>query len=204
MIEADRWMREGIEQINTGRSRFAQVKQCAMNSGIAFMKAREAVKTGNFNEFMQTYENEIARSTVYRNIEFVENCLASAAAEKPEIKDDPRRLFEHACKMVLQSPKHFVALMRQLGEMRRFGEYDAVKYARRRLMGQQQLELDFVKVFGWVDSLTHIDQALLEIPEGKTESEALGELETGLVTALEKVRARRGTVDVEEIKNDQG
>jgi hypothetical protein len=192
---ADNWMIKGIAESNAGQKRFRETKVHAMNAGMCFIRAREAVKEGNFELFLETFLSRISRRTVYCHMAFVQAALEWAAAEKPELASEPTRLFEHAKTMVMMSPKPFVALMRQIGEMRKFGEYDAVKYQTRNLLGDggRQMELDFAKVCSSIDLLSRIDEASFtwELPEGKDRGAALEEIEVKLETALVKVRAAR-------------
>lgn len=186
-------MAQGIAESDAGIAAWRKGRGHLMNAGMAFIKAREAVGEGNFGALLETYEQRISRTTVYRHVMLVEEALTWAAQDKPALQASPTALFEHAKAMVMLSPKGMVALLRQLGEMRKFGEYDAVKYQQKKLLGNgEQMELDFGKLASAVEMLSFIDTALLELPEGKTEDEALEEIEEGLQSAIHKVRTRRG------------
>lgn len=187
---ASKWMSQGIAESERCRKSFEQTKVSAMNAGVAFIKARSELPEGAFAEFVGTFEPKITRTTVYRYIQFVESALEWTCEQNPALKDKPAELLKAAYKVVLQSPKPFIALMRQLGEMRKFGEYDAVKYATRKLGNPEQIEFTFSTVFSAVDTLAHLGDENYQInyPEGKEPLEALTELETKLEHALERVR----------------
>lgn len=184
-------MQQGITESRRCRDAFEETKIRALNAGVFFIKARAEVGEGEFNNLILRYEErqEIGRSTVYRYIQFTEGALEWAAAEHPELRNKADALLKAAYKVVLQSPKAFVALMRQLGEMRKFGEYDSVKYATRKLGSPTQIEFHFDKVFGAVDLLSHLGDANYQIcfPTDKDETEALKELRDKLRAGVERL-----------------
>lgn len=194
-LEANKWADRGIAEATLAKKSFEATKVHAMNAGWNFMQSRLVCdREGmNFDEFLGCYEKQISRTSAYRYMQFVESALEWAAAEQPSLKAKPAELLKAAYKVVLQSPKPFIALMRQLGEMRKFGEYDAVKYAIARRGGSQQIEFSFDKVSSSLDLLAHIDDAnyVMNFGEGTDESAALEELEAKLETALNKVRAHK-------------
>lgn len=195
---ADKWLKQGIEESALARRKFRECWSHMLNAGMFFLKAQESCKEGNFELLLETYEADVSRATVYRHMAATRDAMEWAAASNPALKNDPTRLFEQAKKMVLQSPREFVAICRQLGEMRKFGEYDAIKYARRKLLGdEQQMELDFGKARASLEILERIDQIeFTNLPDGVTIETALDEVEHKLENALEKVRERRKTVSV--------
>ena len=115
-------------------------------------------------------------------------------AEQPQI-EGMENILAAGIKMVLQSPKGYVALFRQLGEMRKFGEYDEVKYRTRKLLGDgKQLSFSFDELSAHIKVFA--TDFKLELPEGKDEATALTELETELETALASVRQRKNTIAI--------
>jgi hypothetical protein len=108
-----------------------------------------------------------------------------------------------ACDMVMHSPKPMVALLRELGEVREFGEYDSVKYHSKNITtDSNQVEFKFVSSITTLDMLTKIGDAdfNLVFPEDRKPAECLTELESKLETALEKVRAMKNAGQVVEIE----
>lgn len=190
LTTASKWMSQGIAESERFRKSFEQTKIAAMNAGVAFIKARSELPEGEFSEFIRTFEPKTTRTTVYRYIQFTETALAWACEQNPALKDKPAELLKAAYKVVLQSPKPFIALTRQEGQMRKFGEYDAVKYATSKLGNPKQIEFTFSTVFSTVETLAHLGDENYQInfPEGKEPLEALTELETKLEHALERVR----------------
>jgi hypothetical protein len=171
-------MQQGITESHNVRKTFAQTKLHAMNAGVFFIKARKELEgTGDFNDFLATFEQNISRPTVYRYIQFTESAIEWVQAEHPAEKN-PDSLLKLAYKVVLQSPKPFIALMRQLGEMRKFGEYDAVKYATKKLNGgNAQIEFKFDELLAPLDHLAHFgeDKFTFTYPAGRDEAEVLDE-----------------------------
>jgi hypothetical protein len=191
--DADKWMQQALAESAKMRHAWQQTKLAALNAGLFFFNARAAVE-GDFNEYLACYEDKISRTSVYRWIQFYESALEWAAQEKPSLKSKPALLLEYARKMVMQSPKPFVALMRQLGEMRKFGEYDSVKYAAQKRLSngsQLQFEFDFSQAASALDLLMHVSEPnfIFKVPEGKTETEAARELQGKLTAALQKLDA---------------
>jgi hypothetical protein len=186
-----KWMERGIVESESCRKSFKATKIHAMNAGHAFAKAREGLD-GEFVAYLAKYEHQVSKTTVYRYMEFFEAALAWAADQNPQLKNKPDELLKSAYEVVLQSPKPFIALMRQLGDMRKFGEYDSVKYATKKLSAgsNAQIEFAFDDVFSTVDILSHLGDENYQInyPEGKDSVEALTELEAKLDSALTRVR----------------
>ena len=179
LTTANKWMQQGIAESNRCRESFEQTKIRALNAGVFFIKARTEVGDGEFSIFVARYEDrgETTRTTVYRYIQFTECALEWAAAQHPELKNKPEALLKAAYKVVLQSPKPFVALMRQLGEMRKFGEYDSVKYATRKLNNGSQLQFKFDELLAPLDHLAHFgeDNYTFIFPDGVDESQFIDE-----------------------------
>lgn len=181
ITNASKWMQEGITQARRCRDAFEETKIRALNAGVLFAKARQEVGEGEFSIFVARYEDrqETTRTTVYRYIQFSEGVLEWAKAEHPELVNKPEALLKAAYKVVLQSPKSFVALMRQLGEMRKFGEYDAVKYATRKLGNGNtaQIEFKFDELLAPLDHLCHFgeDNYTFIYPAGVDESQFIDE-----------------------------
>lgn len=194
---ADKWIKQAIAESALARKSFEATKVHALNAGWNFMQARLVCERDGevFENLIHAHEHQISRRSVFRYVEFAESALAWAAAEQPSLKAKPAELLKAAYKVVLQSPKPFIALMRQLGEMRKFGEYDAVKYAIAKRGGVQQIEFSFDKVSSSLDLLTHLDDVnyVMNFGEGKDEAEALAELEAKLENALEKIRGYKNT-----------
>lgn len=184
-----KWMERGIAESTACRKAFSDTKLHAMYAGHAFAQARQTMP-GEFVDYLATFSDRVSKTTVYRYIEFYEAALNWAAEANPQLRDDPEALFRAATSVVLQSPKPFIALMRQLGDMRKFGEYDAVKYATKKLAGaSSQIEFDFDKVFSAVDLLAHIgeDNYVIKYPENKDETEALRELRDKMAASVKRL-----------------
>jgi hypothetical protein len=192
---ADKWIRNAITESALAKKSFEATKVHALNAGWNFIQARIVCERdgSNFTELLAHHEKQISQASAYRYMQFAESALEWAAAEQPSLKGKPAELLKAAYKVVLQSPKPFIALMRQLGEMRKFGEYDAVKYATRKLGTGQQIEFSFDKVSSTLDLLTHLGDPnyVMTFGEGVDEVAAIEQLEVQFETALEKLRAHK-------------
>lgn len=183
VVNVHKWFERGIAESENCRKSFKQTKIHAMNAGMAFAKARETLE-GEFVAYLAKYEHVVSKTSVYRYMEFFETAMAWAADQNPALKNNQADWVKAAYDVVLQSPKPFIALMRQLGEMRKFGEYDSVKYATKKLTGAPQIEFSFDELLAPLDHLVHFGEEnyTFKFPEGRDESEFIDE-------ALEKFRA---------------
>jgi hypothetical protein len=141
---------------------------------------------------------ELRQTTIDCYMELSRDALMWTKDMHPQITDRTKQE-AIAMTVMIMSPKPFVALLRNLHEMRPFGEYDKIKYLDRKKIGNgEQLELNFDKVLATFDVLDRLDEDfVLKLPEGKNEEEAFEELETKLQSALAKVQKRRGrTIEI--------
>jgi hypothetical protein len=186
---ASGFMDEGIKKHIDFKRLWVSSKEAAIDAGYYFYRARNEVGDGNFSEFLLCYEKKIARTTVYRYVEFVGEVLAWAANDSPQLIGKTEALIKRGKELVMQSPKGYIALCRQLEVMRKFGEYDEVKYAKKKLAGTSQIEFDFLDVCEALDVITQLGKSdvVWKLPEGKQTPEALRELKTKLDTASKQV-----------------
>ncbi len=194
---ADKFLREGIRETVAVRKSFQALNIAIINAGEFFIQARNACKDGEFSILVDCHKEEIGRTTVYRFIGYVEMGLEWATTDAPKLAHNRDKLLEHLKHMVVQSPKPLVAILRSLETedgkplMRPFGEYDAVKYAKSKLLGNGgQIEFEFSKVVAAIDVLTHFgdDNYQFIYPEGKDPGEYLDEIETKMEAVLDRVR----------------
>lgn len=170
---AQRWFDEGINEAGKFHSAFRKARGHVAYAGFNFMRARAACKEGEWLIMLEMYREKIKPRTVQFYIQLAEASLEWTRHEHPKLTG--AKLEEEACKVMMDSPKPLIALLRDLREMRPFGEYDAIKYALRKRIGGAQMELNFGKVFSAFEALEH-EFVLTELPEGKSEAEALREL----------------------------
>lgn len=195
-VQANRWFAEGVKCHQIFNRAFKQARENAINAGFFFMSARELVPHGEWSMFCELHAQEIPERTVRFYLQLAESAIEWVKSEQPGLKKISE-VHAAAREMVMQSPKPLVALCRELGHLRKFGEYDAVKYAQKKL-GSGQLELDFEKISSSLDLLTHFGEANVQLifPEGKDQEQALAEVETKLETALLRVREmKRGVIE---------
>jgi len=193
-----RHFQAGLEAAKSARGHFRKSWEAMLDAGVYFRQAQETAPDGTFLLMCDQHIATISRRSIYRYIEHAETVLAAAAADRPDLKDDVRALLAHAKTMLVQSPKSMVALLRECGEMRKFGEYDAVRYQIRQ--ADPQIRINWSRTVGWIDRLSNLStgQIILDLPDGKQPDEALQELETKLTTALESVRAARTSSTITE------
>ena len=192
-------MTEGIRLHENFRRAFDAAKEAAFRAGIYFMQAQASAERGEWLPFIEKYKPQISQTTVYRYIAFSEEILEWVKAENPKLVGQDK-LIAVALKMVLRSPKGYIALCRQLELMRKFGEYDEVKYRMKKL-GTKQMEFEFADLAMSIDHLTHLGDAHynFKFPPGQDEAEFIEQVETKLETALKRVRAMKHKTTVTNV-----
>jgi len=193
-LSTAKYIEQGIAQHQQFVAAFRKAKESALNAGFFFLAAQEAADHGDFESVLLKYEEQCSKTTIYRYIDFAKEVIeavratlsASATAEE---------LLAAGKAMVLQSPKGYIALCRQLQLMRKFGEYDKVKYKTRKVLGDgKQIEFSFDELAAHIKVFT--TDFRITLPEGKDEATALTELETELEAALTNVRQRKNTISI--------
>ena len=182
-------MAQGVTCHERFKRVFEEAKANALKAGYFFSEAQKSVERGDWEPLIERYGGQISRTTIYRYIEFSEEVFAWVRAENPKLIGQDK-MIAAAQKMVLRSPKGYIALCRQLELMRKFGEYDEVKYRMKKL-GTKQMEFEFADLAMSIDHLTHLGDAHynFKFPEGQDEAAFIEEVETKLETALKRVRA---------------
>lgn len=194
---AQKWFDAGAAEAAKGRALWQRARGHIIDAGLLFAKARDACGQGDWGFFLESNAPAMKPRTVQFYIQLSEAAIEWARAENPGFSRP--KLEDAARTVMMQSPKPLIVLLRDLREMRPFGEYDAVKYAVRKQLGNgQQLELTFDKVWSPLDVLEHLDQANFSLipPEGKSETEALQELGVKLARISEKVKGRLLTIEI--------
>lgn len=190
-MTAIKWMLEGIREHELFQRAFLSAKEHALNAGIFFLSAMDRLGDGDWGLFLEGYSHKIPKRTVQRYVEFASEVLEWAKAQNPKLIG-MEKLAEVAREMVLQSPKGLVALCRELKLMRKFGEYDEVKYRKQKLIGnsQQQFEFTFESIVVSLDVLTHFGDSnyTFNYPKGVDEVEFMSQVEAKLEVALARVR----------------
>jgi len=178
-------MRLGIEQANLARRTFRQLNLHMLNAGVAFIRARDAAT--DFAALVESYKSQISRASVYRYMAYAEAILRQAAEARPDLQDAADKLLDYAREMVIQSPRPLVAVLRADGALRKFGEYDAVRYQRRKLGLPRPLIIRWPAVMDHLDALIRIadPSVRITVPDGTSEREGLRVLRDRLQAALE-------------------
>jgi hypothetical protein len=185
--DAERWFAAGVKENQQFLESWKRARAHAINAGFYFVKAQSVCPEGEWEIFLAAREDQIKRRTVYFYMQLASAALDWARTEQPKLAGPKLQAF--AVKQVmLMSPKPLVALLRDLRELRPFGEYDAVKYAQRK-NGLGQIEFQFDAVIKPLDMLTHFGEPGYEFiyPEGVDEVQYIGEVKAKLRAALARV-----------------
>lgn len=196
------YMASGLAEHAEFVKAFHKAKAHAFRAGWFFLKAQAEITEGDWVDYLATYSNKVSTTTVYRYMDFAHEAMKWAESVHPNLDGDA--LVKAALDMAMQSPKGYIALCRQLELMRKFGEYDAVKYAQKRIGGgSNQVEFKFTAGLTTLDMLTKLGEPdfNLVFPEDRQPAECLAEMESKLETALEKVRALKNAGKIVELES---
>lgn len=165
-----------------------QVRRDGIEAAFSFLRARASFTHGEWIQFVDLHTKQISLRTVQFYCQLAERAREWVLDNQPSLTDLDS-INRAAVEMVMQSPKPLIALCRELGHLRQFGEYDAVKYAERK-GGSTQIEFDFAKVMAPLELLAHIgdDNYRFNYPDGVDETAYISEVETKLEAALVRVR----------------
>ena len=184
-LKAAQWFAEGVKKSHQFEDALRQTRRFMMDAAFNFMRARALLPHGSWGDFCELHGDEIAPRTVRFWCQLAEEAIAWVRVADPKLKSLDE-IHAAARDLVIQSPKPLVALCRHLGHMRPFGEYDAVKYAQRKLGNGNtaQFEFEFSDLLAPLDQLCHFgeDNYTFKYPKGVDEAEFLDE-------ALAKSRA---------------
>jgi hypothetical protein len=191
---AQKYFDAGLSESEKFVGAWRRAKGHVADAGFFFTKSRDACPQGEWVMLMNLNAARIKPRTVQFYIQVFEAAVTWVKELKPETPAGKIR--DAAREIMMLSPKPLIALLRDLRELRPFGEYDSVKYAQRKSIGDDQLELDFSKVISSFDALDHLGEANfhLIIPAGTTEEKALDELDLRLTRALDKIRIRKAAL----------
>ncbi len=188
-------MQLGIEQASLARRAFRQLNLHMLNAGVAFIRARDAAT--DFAALVESYKSQISRASVYRYMAYAEAILAQATEARPDLAGSTDLIIEYARDMVIQSPRPLVAVLRADGALRKFGQYDAVRYQRRKLGMPRPIVIRWPAIMDHLDALTRISDASVRIavPDGTNERESLRVLRDRLQSALHALDQHLSTMD---------
>lgn len=174
----------GVEKAKAFDRDMKQLRRDGIDAAFAFQQAREVTPHGEWGVFCDVHKEEISPRTVRFWCALADEAIAWVRESNPQLKT-VSDIQAAARDLVMQSPKPLIALCRELGHMRKFGEYDAVKYAQKKLGGgSAQIEFKFDELLAPLDHLAHFgeEKFTFTYPAGRDESEVLDE-------AIAKTRA---------------
>ena len=182
---------EGVKKHGAFDRGLKQVRADGMDAAFLFLQARQCVDHGDWVQFLELHRERISPRTVQFYCQLAENAIEWVRESHPKLKTI-HEVHAMARTVVMQSPKPLIALCRELGHLRKFGEYDAVKYATRKI-GTQQIEFDFLKLQSSLDVICRLDDPNCHfiMPEGMESDQMWDTLEKKFETGLAKIRAAR-------------
>lgn len=166
-----------------------QVRRDLVDAAFYFLQARQCFEHGEWGTFCAMYKDRISDRTIRSYCQMAEAAIEWVREAQPALKS-VIEIQAAAREIMLQSPKQLVGICREVGFMRKFGEYDAVKYQQKRIGNGNQIEFNFEQVVSSLDVLTHFGDSNYSFvyPDGKDEVEFMGEVEAKLEAALRRVR----------------
>jgi len=191
--DAEKWFSRGVDKHLAFERGLKQARRDFTDAAFAFLRCRAAFEHGAWLEFLRLH-SAITPRMVQHYIELARHAQ-DWVLRNPDITPKPKtadQVNELARELILHSPKPLVVLCRELKFMRPFGEYDAVKFASRRLGNGtgEQIEFDFASVIEPLEALCHFgdEKYQFNFPSGRDEAEFIAEVETKLDAALTRVR----------------
>lgn len=198
---ARRWCDYAINESAAFRIAWQRTRHHALSAGCFFIRARALCTDGQWLGLLQENAARIKPRTVQFWMQLSSEALQWAAEARPGLKGAKLEKFAIR-EVMLMSPKPLVALLRDLRELRPFGEYDAVKYAQRKLgagAANGQFEFAFTDLIAPLDPFLHLDEpnARIIFPEGADQKQCVADIKAKLHAALAKVEAfEKGITDV--------
>ena len=173
----------GVEKAKAFDRDMKQLRRDGIDAAFAFLSARELVPQGEWGLFCEIHADTISPRQVRFWCALADEAIAWVKESAPQLKTIAE-VQAAARDLVMQSPKPLIALCRELGHMRKFGEYDAIKYATKKLNGgNSQIEFAFDELLAPLDHLAHFGEDNYTFNyAGRDEAEVLDE-------AITKTRA---------------
>jgi hypothetical protein len=166
-----------------------QLRRDGIDAAFSFMAARELVAQGEWGLFCEVHAENISPRQIRFWCQLGEEAIAWVRSSNPKL-NTVSEIQAAARDLVMQSPKPLIALCRELGHMRKFGEYDAIRYATKKLGGgTAQIEFKFDELLAPLDHLAHFgeDKFTFTYPAGRDEAEVLDEAITKTRAVLERL-----------------
>lgn len=200
------WYAEGVKEHIEFQEAFARAKGHALNAGYFFSRAREAIQHGDFLLFCDSQESGVSRRMVYRYMHLYEAVRAWALEQQPTLKGE-EKILQAGLEMEMQSPREFVEVCRQVGLMRKFGEYDAVKHAaekRRKGLGEPR-QMEFRWSLEMAEMGLRCFRGLDQVEEDKRpNAEQIAALLAELDAARERLLEMQRTVTLVVVNGTEG
>ncbi len=186
--EVQNWFNAGVEEAERFKQDWARARARAINSGFLFLKARSLCPPGEWELFTENNSALIKPRTVRFYMQLATAALEWAREQNPKLTGEKAQAFAIR-EVMLMSPKPLIALLRDLRELRPFGEYDAIKHAQKKLR-TGQIEFAFTDLLAPLEALSRFgdENCTFTFPEGRDELSVITEVEAKLEAALARVR----------------
>jgi len=178
-----RWFEQALAEHRLYRSAIRAAKEHALNCGFYLICAKEECRRGDWMEQLLAFcGEEIGQRTAQRYMQFATEAMEWAKRELGDVS--ALKLIAEAKRIAMQSPRSFTELMRSIGEMRAFGEYDAMKYRVKQTKNPQQIEF----TFAFEDACKQLSALRVDERVAALAPASLVKLETELEQGLTHVR----------------
>ena len=194
--EAQSWLTKAAKEHKKFVASFRASKEGALTAGAFLSKAHALCDHGEWEPMLE--KHGLNRMTAWRYQTLYTEAMEWARNEHATLTDETK-LFQCALKLAVQSPKGLVALCRELGEMRKFGEYDPTEYQAKKLTaGESAIGTITPGTYKRVmRSLDWVTQETITVEDlDQTQIDGLADW---LTRALAKVKSLRETIPVETV-----
>ena len=194
--EAQSWLTKAAKEHKKFVASFRASKEGALTAGAFLSKAHALCDHGEWEPMLE--KHGLNRMTAWRYQTLYTEAMEWARNEHATLTDETK-LFQCALKLAVQSPKGLVALCRELGEMRKFGEYDPTEYQAKKLTaGESAIGTitpgTYKRVMRSLDWVTQETITVEDLDQNQIDG-----LADWLTRALAKVKSLRETIPVETV-----
>jgi hypothetical protein len=181
-----KWMEAGLASAGKSKGAFVLTLGHMLRAGYFFMRARKSLDPETqIGDYFDRFKSQISRASIYNYIALTERVFADVEAKYPKLAGQPENLLKAAEKMRLESPKEFTSICRSENLMRKFGEYDEIAQATKKLKGPEQMEFgfDIISESSKIIRSFDLDTFFATMPDGTDQTLAVQELIGSLCAA---------------------
>lgn len=190
--EAKKLFAKAVQYHSAFHQRIKLAKADMINAGFNFLQAKAGFEHGDWEAQCKLYEKEISFRTIQRYMQFAELTTQWIMHNNPGVKD-LEKIRALAINAVMVSPKSMVEIMREIGELIKFGGYFSEDYEQKKkekLLGDDQIEFDFSEAG---ETLKLICSPKVKLPDDVTALEELqGTLKSAELRVAKKIKEVKG------------